>query len=128
MKTTDMREFGVRLARFRNASGLSITQLAKQAGIDYMQVSRYEKGAHLPTLDNAIRIARVLRITLDQLATGVEPAEPAEPPVFRNTRLLDRMRELDRIPEERQEMALRILDTVITGYELEGLSDRLRRT
>lgn len=127
MKTTDMREFGVRLARFRNAAGLSITQLAKKARVDYMQISRYEKGAHLPTLDTAISIARALEITLDQLATGVEPPEPTEPPVFQNTHLLDRMRELDRIPAERQEMALRVLDTVIAGYALEGLSERLRR-
>lgn len=81
-------------------------------------------GVSLPSLANAVSIARILRITLDELATG---AEPAGVPVFRNTRLLERMRELDQIPPDRQKMALRILDTVITGYELEGLSDRLRR-
>jgi uncharacterized protein YerC len=38
------------------------------------------------------------------------------------------MRDLDRIPPERQELALRVLDTVITGHELESLAERLRRS
>jgi transcriptional regulator with XRE-family HTH domain len=120
------REFGVRLTKLRESAGLSITQFAHGVGIDYMQIFRYEKGAGLPSLANAVRIARTLRITLDELVTGAEP-ELANQPVFQNTRLFDRMRELDQIPADRQEMALRILDTVITGHELEGLSDRLRR-
>jgi hypothetical protein len=37
------------------------------------------------------------------------------------------MRELDQLPADRQAMALRVLDTVIAGYELESLSERLRR-
>jgi transcriptional regulator with XRE-family HTH domain len=122
----NVREFGVRLTRFRERAGLSITQLAHGVGIDYMQISRYEKGASLPSLANAVSIARILRITLDELATGVDQ-KLADPPVFRNTALFDRMRGLDQIPPDRQEVALRILDTVITGHELEGLSDRLRR-
>lgn len=117
------REFGVRLTRYRERAKLSITQLANAVGIDYMQVSRYEKGVSLPSLANAYGIAKLLRISIDQLVTG---AEPPEPPVFRNARLLERMRELDRIPAERQEMALRVLDTVISGHELETLSERLR--
>lgn len=122
----NVREFGVRLTKLRERAGLSVTQLAHGVRIDYMQISRYEKGASLPSLANAVTIARFLRITLDELVTGAEP-ERANPPAFQNARLYDRMRELDQIPPARQEMALRILDTVITGHELEGLSDRLRR-
>lgn len=120
----ERREFGVRLTRLRKRAGLTTTQLAQRTDIGYMQISRYEKGITFPSFDSAVRIARVLGITLDELARDIEPAEP----MFQNTRLLERMRELDRIPADRQEMALRILDTVITGHELEGLSARLRRT
>lgn len=120
-----MREFGVRLTQFRQRAGLSITQLANRIGVDYMQVSRYEKGQSLPSLDTAVRLASVLQISLDELAAGTEPPGP---PTFQNARLFERMRELDRLPPDRQELALRILDTVITGYELEDLSQRLRRS
>lgn len=120
-----MREFGVRLTQFRERARLSITQLANRSGIDYMQISRYERGQTLPSLDTAIRIARVLNVSLDELVTG---SEPPEPPAFANARLFERMRELDALPPERQEIALRLLDTVITGHELEDLGRRLRRS
>ena len=121
MKT---REFGVRLTQFRERVRLSITQLANRIGVDYMQVSRYEKGQSLPSLDTAVRLANVLEVSLDELATGTGPPEP---PAFQNARLFERMRELDRLPPDRQEMALRILETVIAGHELEDLNRRLRR-
>ena len=46
---------------------------------------------------------------------------------FRNATLFERMRRLDAIPAERQELALRVLDTVIAGQELEELGSRLLR-
>lgn len=118
------REFGVRLTQFRQRLRLSITQLAQLIGVDYMQISRYEKGRGLPSLETAVRLAKVLKVSLDDL-TGTEPPEPL---VFQNTRLFDCMRELDRIPADRQDLALRVLDTVIAGHELQTLGDRLRRS
>ena len=118
------REFGVRLTQYRERQKLSITELARRLGIDYMQISRYEKGQSLPSLESAIGLAKVLQVSLDELATGTEP--PA-PPTFRNARLFQAMRDLDQIPPDRQELALRVLDTVIAGHELESLGERLRR-
>jgi transcriptional regulator with XRE-family HTH domain len=120
----DERELGVRLTQYRQRARLSITELANRAGIDYMQVSRYEKGQTFPSLDSAIRLARVLQVSLDELFTATGPVEP---PLFKNARLLERMRELDQLPADRQAVALRVLDTVITGHELDTLSERLRR-
>ena len=122
-----MREFGVRLTQLREQRQLSITQLARLLGVDYMQISRYEKGQSLPSLDTAARLAQILKVSLDLLVTGTEAAEPPPPPVFTNARLFERMRQLDAIPAERQELALRVLDTVIAGYELEDLGRRLGR-
>ena len=119
-----MREFGVRLTQLREGRQLSVTQLADGSGVDYMQISRYEKGQSLPSLDTAVRLAQILNVTLDQLATG---SPPAEPPVFKHARIFERMRQLDAIPPERQELALRVLDTVIAGHELEEIGNRLRR-
>jgi transcriptional regulator with XRE-family HTH domain len=121
----DARELGMRLTQYRQRQRLSITEVANQCGVDYMQISRYEKGKTLPSLDTAIRLARVLQVSLDELLTGNNPPDP---PLFQNARLLESMRELDQLPADRQAMALRVLDTVITGHELETLSERLRRT
>jgi transcriptional regulator with XRE-family HTH domain len=90
-----------------------------------MQVSRYEKGQSAPSLDTAIRLAKIFQISLDELVTGSGPPEPL---AFKNLELFERMHELDQIPPARQELALRVLDAVIAGYELESLGNRLRRT
>jgi transcriptional regulator with XRE-family HTH domain len=119
----NMREFGVRLARAREQRGLSVTQLKQRMGVDYMQISRYEKGQSLPSFDTAIRLANALEISLDLLVTG---SETPEPPLVRNARLLDRIREIDGLPPERQELALYLLEAIIAG-ELDALASRLRR-
>jgi transcriptional regulator with XRE-family HTH domain len=122
MKT---REFGVRLTQLRERVHLSITQLAGMVGVDYMQVSRYEKGQTLPALETAARLARALQVSLDLLVNGGEAPEPLAAPL-KNSRLRERMRQLEAIPAARQELALRVLDTVIAGHELEELGNRLR--
>jgi transcriptional regulator with XRE-family HTH domain len=119
------REFGVRVTRFRERQQLSITQLASRLGVDYMQVSRYEKGQSLPSLDTAVRLAGALEVSLDELVAETEPSSEPPEPLFRNKRLLERMRGLESLPPERQELALRVLDTVIAGHELESLAQRL---
>lgn len=119
----NMREFGVRLTRARQERRLSTAELARQLGVDYMSVSRYEKGQSLPSFATAIRLASLLQVSLDVLASGVEIPEP--PPAFKNRKLLARMRALDELPAERQELALVVLDAVMAG-ELDGLVNRLR--
>lgn len=47
---------------------MSQTELAAQAGIDVRQIRRYEAGETQPTLSVASSLARVLRISLDELA------------------------------------------------------------
>lgn len=120
----DARELGARLMQYRKRLRLSITELAGQSGVDYMQISRYEKGQTLPSLATAIQLARVLQVSLDELFTGSNSPQAA---MFQNESLFERMRQLDQLPADRQAMALRVLDTVITGHELEALSERLRR-
>jgi transcriptional regulator with XRE-family HTH domain len=120
----DARELGARLMQYRKRRRLSITELAAQSFVDYMQISRYEKGQTVPSLATAIELARVLQVSLDELFAGNSPPQA---PMFQNESLLERMRQLDQLPADRQAMALRVLDTVITGHELEALSERLRR-
>src|SRR5204863_7911675 len=110
----DPRELGVRLTRYRQRLQLSMTQLANQSGVDYMQISRYEKGQTLLSLDMAVRLPIVLKVSLDELVTETHP--PA-PPMLKNKRLLERMREPDQLPAHRQAMALRVLDPASTAHE-----------
>ncbi len=120
-----MREFGPRLKRLREQRELSLTELSRLLGIDYMQVYRYEKGLNLPSLETAIRLAKILQVSIDDLVTG---RAHSEPPKIKSVRIFERMRELDQLPKDKQALALQILDTVIAQHELQSLTDRLRRS
>lgn len=121
----NLREFGARLIQARAQRKFSVAELARRSGVDYMQISRYERGQSLPVLDSALRLATALGMPLDVLATGIEAAPPA--PLLRNSRLLDRIRELDQLQPDRQELAIQMLDAVLAG-ELDALAARLRRS
>jgi transcriptional regulator with XRE-family HTH domain len=54
----------------RAAMGLTQAQLAEAAGVDKRQIRRYEAGETYPTLPVAMAIARILGVSLDELAGG----------------------------------------------------------
>jgi len=93
-------------------------------GIDYMQVNRYERGINLPSVETAVKLARLLQITTDELLTGSETT-PTPPPI-RNIKLVERLQLLDQLPRGEQEVALQILDGVIAKYELGRLAGKLQ--
>ena len=64
--------YGERIRRYREALGLTQDELAKYADIPSTSISRIEHGTRKVTLDEAVRIAEILRIDLTELA-GVVP-------------------------------------------------------
>jgi transcriptional regulator with XRE-family HTH domain len=59
---------GQRLQRLRQAKGLSQTQLARSAQVPVGTLRNWEQNRRVPRLDTAAVVARVLGVTLDELA------------------------------------------------------------
>jgi transcriptional regulator with XRE-family HTH domain len=65
--------FADRLKRLRKARGLRVTDVAAAAGVTEGTIRQMESGAtKSPTLVNGLRIAKLLSVTPDYLATGTE--------------------------------------------------------
>ena len=64
---TFIYDFGLRLRRLREGSGLSQSALAKKIGVSKETIYRYENNVQDPSLERAIQLARVLRTSLDYL-------------------------------------------------------------
>lgn len=60
MTDREARIVGRRLARARQAAGLTQAELAEQAGVSYQEISHYEHGRRKPPIDRALRIAAIL--------------------------------------------------------------------
>lgn len=65
---------GKNIASWRNASGMTQEQLAFNLDVDQVTISRFERGATLPSLPTLNRLARILGVTMAQLLNE-QPAE-----------------------------------------------------
>lgn len=70
-----MIKIGSIIAAKRKEKGLTQTELAERMGVNQIQVSRWENGKHLPTLEQFVVIADALNCSLDELA-GLSNAKP----------------------------------------------------
>lgn len=59
---------GDNIASKRKEKGWTQTELAERVGVNQIQVSRWENGKHLPTLEQFVYIAEALKCSLDELA------------------------------------------------------------
>ncbi len=51
--------------------GMQVKELAEKTGLSINTLNKYRPGSKVvPTIDNALKIARVLKVSLDYLATG----------------------------------------------------------
>lgn len=57
-----------RMRQLREASGLTLAELAEQTGINPFTLGRYERGTQAPSVDRGLLVARALGVSLDYLA------------------------------------------------------------
>jgi transcriptional regulator with XRE-family HTH domain len=74
---TTPESFGQRLARLRRRAGLSQPQLSERAGVNLTTLRHYEQHRREPMFAVAIKLARAMGISLDELAGP--PGAPGPP-------------------------------------------------
>jgi transcriptional regulator with XRE-family HTH domain len=60
-------KFSDKLSYLRNKRGLSQTELAKLSNISQQSISHFETGRGVPSRNNAIQLAKVLGVKVDDL-------------------------------------------------------------
>jgi transcriptional regulator with XRE-family HTH domain len=117
-KKPPLTEFGRRLTALRQARGLTQVQLAEAIGATQRIVSRLETIAEHPTVPLLVELARVLKVSADELL-GLKPPPKVEaavqPPQER--RLWKKLRLVAALPERDQRAVLRIIDSATLARE-----------
>jgi len=72
------RAIGCRLKELREALGLRQAQFAERVGLSATTYNNYEVGLSRPDIENALRIARALRVGLDWIYLGQERQVPQD--------------------------------------------------
>lgn len=70
MTITEPGEVGARIREVREASGISLVQLASRSRLSETVVRTIERGDHEPDLVSAIKLAHSMGLTLGEVVRG----------------------------------------------------------
>jgi transcriptional regulator with XRE-family HTH domain len=116
MKDTAIRKaFGSRIKELRKSHGWTQKQLAAQLGIRFQLLNNYEGGQHSPPAENLIKLADVLKTTIDYLLTG-NPEQ--EYPNVNNT-LFRKFQAMERFGNSDKETIITLIDAMIAKHNVE---------
>lgn len=106
--------FGNRVAKLRDLKGLSQKDLGILVGTGKDMISRYERGAIMPSIEVAGKIAQELGTTLDFLVFGTQ-----EHVIGENESL--RLQEIVKLPEEDKKHVWAVVDAFVTKAKLQNI-------
>jgi len=123
------KELGGRLRKIREDRFVSQRELAKAIRIEVAQISRYERGLSLPSVETLADLARFLRVDLGTLVFGAEEKAGHfnEPPI-EDISLLERFRELEKLKRKDRETVIELIDAWVSSRQLEEVLSRRRRS
>jgi transcriptional regulator with XRE-family HTH domain len=105
------KEVGGRLRRLREARDVTQVKLAKSLGVTQSNVSEMERGIRSITANQAVKVAKTLRVSLDELFLADNGRADKTP--LRTLKLLRRIRRIESLPEARQRVVLKFIDALI---------------
>jgi transcriptional regulator with XRE-family HTH domain len=103
----NMGNIGKQLADIRKSKGFTQTQLANLIGINQRLVSDYELGRVALSADMLARFCHVLRCSSDDIFNL--------PKAKTNLRLVKRMNEINKLPENTKKYIIKVLDDTISA-------------
>ena len=110
---------GVRLKQVRLQKGLTKSELAKEIGVHYSQIGRYEEKGALPSADVLAKIANVLEVSSDYLMNGT--SDDLADSTLTDKELLNQFKIIAKLPEEKKSVVKIFLDAFITKDKIKQL-------
>lgn len=105
--------FGQRVYALRTARGFTQVDLAKALGTTQRAISYYENQAECPPSSVLVALARVLRVTADELL-GLKPVKLAHEDREKR-RLWKRFRKMASLPERDQRAVVRLINSLASS-------------
>ncbi|WP_286152849.1 helix-turn-helix domain-containing protein [Sporofaciens musculi] len=105
-----MEGLGKRIQKYREKAGMTQEVLAEQVGVSWNHLGAIERGVKTPKLETLVRIINVLEVSADDVMLDVLR-------VGRKAQCTRIEEKLQRLPKEKQDKILRILDFLIEEEE-----------
>ncbi len=118
MQDADFRKaFGTRVRNLRKQHNWTQKDLAKKLDILFSQLNKYECGINVPPAEKLVEMAEIFHTSVDYLLKG----EQSEQTSLRNTRLLERFRDLEKFNADDQETIIKLIDAMIIKQKMEEM-------
>jgi transcriptional regulator with XRE-family HTH domain len=111
---TGSETLGQRLARIRKERGFTQIELAEKIGIIQSLVSSYENDVLQLKAEMAVRFARALEISIDEL---LEPKKGKRQSVKPSRKVLRRLELIESLPIHQQQTVLKTIDAMLKGLK-----------
>lgn len=108
------KEIGERLRTLRQERRLTQVELAEMLGAHQASLSQIERGIRGLTLQQAVKLARSLRVSPDRLL-GVGKSNGKQPEA-RNEKLMRRVRRIEQLSTDQQDAVVKILDGFLDAH------------
>jgi len=108
-------QIGKRLRAFRLRKDLSQVELAKVLGTKQANVSDIERGIRGVTVQQLVKVARVLGITPNEILGETKPPKQSPNGHIKDRRFLRRLRDMDKLSRRQKDALLMTIDNFLKG-------------
>lgn len=112
--TSHAEQIGQNIARLRKERGITQVQLAALTGLSQSNVSDYERGRMRPHCDLLIELARIFKVSADQILGLQAPPRHA---AIRDQRFLRHLLEIDRLSIRNRDALHRTVKAFLTQVQ-----------
>lgn len=108
-------DIGARVRTLRDEQGLTQAKLAAAMGLTQSNVSAMERGDRGLTIHQAVKLARILHVTVDELLTGARSGSPTNGRRSYDRRFLRRLEKIETLSKRDRQALLKNLDMFLRG-------------
>ncbi len=112
-----MKGISENLKKVRNKKGISQDELSKMIDIHSVQLSRYERGQSVPSIDIVTKIADALEVTIDELVYGNENNKAEQ--TIKDRELLNMFNKVQQLADKQKDTVKDFLSAFILKLDLQ---------
>jgi transcriptional regulator with XRE-family HTH domain len=108
------KDIGQRIRAMRGQRGLTQTELADVLGLTQSNVSAMERGDRGVTIHQAVKLAKVLKVSIDEILTGGQSGAEKNGRPLQDRRFLRRLQRIEKLSKGDKQALLKTIDAFLS--------------